>query len=810
MSRASLFLPLALLVLAAGLALGLVRPATPSPTRSPTLAPASASPASALPAVTPSATPPARGVGGPPIVEYPLPTTVHPEALTSSPDGALWFVARDAYRGDRLGRITLDGQLTEYPLPADSHPSDLVADADGGLWFGNGPRLTRLAPNGDIRDVPLASRASLVQSLARAGDGALWFTILTKDGADGGVGRVSIGRLTAPGELAETPLPTAARDGGAVLNGAVTAGADGSAWFSARGGSHIGRLTVEGVLTEYPLPDRTRVGAMTAAGDGGVWFVAQAVEPRLARLAADGGITSFPLPLRAPSIAALAAGPDGAVWFTAQAGSAGGGDKLGRVAPNGAVRLWPLPTWQGGPLDLTFGPDGALWFTESVAHQIGRADPAALLAIPAGGEAAAIPTLTMTPVPPTVLPPLPPQAALAYWDGAAVWLVEGSRGRRQVAAADRLDSLLISPNRQWVAYTQRTPDGRALEVWAVRWDGTGGRRLLADADLPLDDLPADLRDRGVTRGVSLVGWAPDGRRLVFTTLAVWPGGQRFPVQPPFFGLRPAYDLWSVDPASGEIRRLLPYGQGGVFVFSPDGARVALLQETSLAVADADGAHRRVLLTYQSEAGALGMAHPPLYPVVPPAARLWSPDGQSLRLAVFETPDTHGRCPRQAVFRLPLDAPAEWLGCEGETPLPEASPDGRWLGYSHAVGGVAEVVIANADGSNPQVVAPGVFAGWLPDSQGFLYRQGERQNERLYLGTPGGPPRLLGPARDWPAGRWLSGDLLVYYHHELGTIAEVGELRWRTLDGREGAFARVENREIPSGPWLLFDVASNGP
>lgn len=43
-----------------------------------------------------------------------LDPTCGPTVITPGPDGALWFTETAA---DRIGRITVDGRITEFPLP---------------------------------------------------------------------------------------------------------------------------------------------------------------------------------------------------------------------------------------------------------------------------------------------------------------------------------------------------------------------------------------------------------------------------------------------------------------------------------------------------------------------------------------------------------------------------------------------------------------------------------------------------------------------------------------------------------------------
>jgi len=56
-----------------------------------------------------------------------------PAAITSGPDHNLWFVEQNT---DKIGRITLTGNITEYAIPtSNAHPFFIAAGPDLNLWF---------------------------------------------------------------------------------------------------------------------------------------------------------------------------------------------------------------------------------------------------------------------------------------------------------------------------------------------------------------------------------------------------------------------------------------------------------------------------------------------------------------------------------------------------------------------------------------------------------------------------------------------------------------------------------------------------
>src|SRR4029078_4488364 len=66
-------------------------------------------------------------------------------AITTGPDGNLWFVEQTS---NRIGRITTSGTITTFPIPtANSGPFDITAGPGGFMWFTeiNANRVARIA-----------------------------------------------------------------------------------------------------------------------------------------------------------------------------------------------------------------------------------------------------------------------------------------------------------------------------------------------------------------------------------------------------------------------------------------------------------------------------------------------------------------------------------------------------------------------------------------------------------------------------------------------------------------------------------------
>src|ERR1700746_3745303 len=61
-----------------------------------------------------------------------LPTPAsRPSAITTGPDGALWFTES----GGKIGRITTQGSIIELPIKGDGILHSITQGPDGALWF---------------------------------------------------------------------------------------------------------------------------------------------------------------------------------------------------------------------------------------------------------------------------------------------------------------------------------------------------------------------------------------------------------------------------------------------------------------------------------------------------------------------------------------------------------------------------------------------------------------------------------------------------------------------------------------------------
>jgi virginiamycin B lyase len=307
------------------------------------------------------------------IDEFPLPPGTEPGAITTGPDGALWFVEEGK---NSIGRITTGGVVTGHvPVPTTASPTDLsgldgiTLGPDGNLWITQ-PRdnqIVRMAASGAVTQFTLPVADGEPEGITVGPDGAIWFTA---------AGVEKIGRISVTSPHTITMRPSSGPAGQGV--GDITSGPDGALWFTETDGNRIGRITTGSAITHYPVPTASsEPSGITPGPDGALWFT-ESLKGQIARITTGGTITEFPGAGAEPS--ALAVGQDSALWFTESNPAAGA---IGRINVAGVITdRFPVPTANGEPSDITSGPDGALWFTEFAGNRIGRIQTSAVFTEP--------------------------------------------------------------------------------------------------------------------------------------------------------------------------------------------------------------------------------------------------------------------------------------------------------------------------------------------------------------------------------------------------------------------------------------------
>jgi streptogramin lyase len=78
----------------------------------------------------------------------------------------MWFVELNGtidgsvVAGNRVGRITMRGEITEFPIPSpNGSPTNIAVGPDRNVWYTKGAALGRVTPAGVVTEFPLTARA---------------------------------------------------------------------------------------------------------------------------------------------------------------------------------------------------------------------------------------------------------------------------------------------------------------------------------------------------------------------------------------------------------------------------------------------------------------------------------------------------------------------------------------------------------------------------------------------------------------------------------------------------------------------------
>ena len=338
----------------------------------------------------------------------------------------------------------------------------------------------------------------------------------------------------------------------------------------------------------------------------------------------------------------------------------------------------------------------------------------------------------------------------------------------------------ISPDGERIAFT-RGPGGRAETLWVVDAGGTTEFLLVGEGN------PRIFRN-----GVSLVGdvaWF-DETTLYVNTFTGSGIDTRF-----------NDDLYRVNARTREVSLILPAGEGGRFVVSPNGEQIAVVsagtygrQDARISVVDPlaiDGATN--LLFYIGIAtGSESVFHPTLK---------WTADSQSLLVAIpdadliYSETESEGDVPPTRLWQLPVDAPSDrnLLGSVRASffGLPRWSDSARQILYLRRTPESNEftLVIADANGDSPTDYDSGEggtieLPQWMPNRDQFFYTKENPGN--VMIGRRGEEPQPLSQEVVF-APQFIADDIYVFVTSQ--AIA---------ADGFQLRYARLNHQSVEIG------------
>jgi virginiamycin B lyase len=284
-----------------------------------------------------------------------------PSFITRGELGDFWFAESGG-----LGHLRADGSIEELSLPSGT-PNGLAVGPDHGVWYAVGTdagvagaqlpgnEIGRFDPaTVNVTKFPIPTSSSNPVGVTFDVNGALWFT-------EEAAGKV--GRLSQAGAMTEFAAQVGHPQG-------ISAAEDGSVWYAELNG--VGRISNEQVST---FATNEVDGFDVSAGrNGSAWFT-KTVDYKLGVIAPPGTERLVDLPYSTNAVR-LAALSDGTVWYIAAKQApevpAGATGAIGKIDAAGHVEQFDIPGG-GVPFGLAVSADGSVaWFTEETNGVLGR------------------------------------------------------------------------------------------------------------------------------------------------------------------------------------------------------------------------------------------------------------------------------------------------------------------------------------------------------------------------------------------------------------------------------------------------------
>ncbi|HJR78837.1 MAG TPA: hypothetical protein VJ821_02120 [Anaerolineales bacterium] len=374
--------------------------------------------------------------------------------------------------------------------------------------------------------------------------------------------------------------------------------------------------------------------------------------------------------------------------------------------------------------------------------------------------ATSIPQATATPTSSITLTSAPYRLLLAYMVDKNLYFQKGSNPPVKLThSADDRYPLLSDDGEILIFYRGLVPH----ELYSIRTDGTQEKVLVTGSLLESLGLGYD----EFTEIISLA-FVPGTHQVMFHTRQL----SQSDIDMQDFnrlGSAPNMDLLSIDADTGEIKSLLPRGQGSSFLISPDGSRVDVIGNGHIDVIDINGRmFRKNLVRYT-----------PTQPYRVAPRIFWVEDSTELIVTLsaeteynFDGPEIRSvwryTIADGAKVQIPYAPPL--IGFEACV-----SPDGNWILYDYFYypGKTDETItdglyLGNLHDGSSQIYELGMIVtrGWSADNIHFLYEGFENE---IYLGSIDQQPEFTGNK-----GRFLGWlDLNHYLFYSTSDEAVVG-------------------------------------
>jgi streptogramin lyase len=296
-------------------------------------------------------------VEAPRFTEYALRAEAYPWAMTTGPDGNIWFTEME---GAKVAKIApIEGVVTEWQL-GNLEPESLTAGPDGNVWVATraGGAIDHITPSGVLTKyiLPNQTESALLSGIASGPEGMLWYTAWKTK---------RVGKITTNDEVkAEYTI-----SGTEKKPFGIAAGPSGEnkVWVTDIGSSKIDKVSNTGAITEYALPAGSEPYGITL-GSGEMWFTDRGTS-KVGRITTAGAVTEYALP--------AGSAPRGITWSTSASAAfvaEYGTSKIAKVTSTGTITQYSLPTGSQ-PMGITIDKNNNVWATEKGTSKLVRFNP---------------------------------------------------------------------------------------------------------------------------------------------------------------------------------------------------------------------------------------------------------------------------------------------------------------------------------------------------------------------------------------------------------------------------------------------------
>ena len=383
---------------------------------------------------------------------------------------------------------------------------------------------------------------------------------------------------------------------------------------------------------------------------------------------------------------------------------------------------------------------------------------------PAATPTEPVPTITAAPSEVPTLP-TPAERQVVFVQTGNLWLWRASSGAVQLTSDGGAVEARLSPDGQKVAYSKWMTEFNK-ELWLINSDGSGNRMLLSAVDIA--NLDAE-------KALSLYNfwWLPDSQKIGYET--------QFAVE---IGVPRSWDFQVIDTVTGEGGTLVPAGQSGNVLASPDGQKLAVTTATNIRVIELSTGTHRMLLSYPFVYTYSEWAYVP--------TPVWAPDSESLGVIIPPQDSLGVETPIGTLWIAPLHAaPYEAASFElSPVFISDTSVAPNLNQYIYGTGAnpdTGQVHLGQVAPPSSQVIINGSvrYSGWSADSAHYFFTQSESDGgDTLYVAAPGSSPQVLAGNVHAYTVRWVGNDQVIFISGTYGSA----ELHLMNLSGSDTIIA----------------------